>query len=147
MPRRFPHHLVFIALLLGFAPSVRAHPEGFSGLRIVVDQAKAQARLTLHTRDLTAWFPPTKFHNYVPDVCNELCKQPADILEIQLNDVTATASSVRAFSPEVGMVELDLTYAAPRPIESISIWSKHLGWLPRGHQQLLSIETPAGRAL
>jgi hydrogenase/urease accessory protein HupE len=124
-----------------------AHPEGFSGLRVGVAGDKAKAVLTLHTRDMTNWFPPPKFPDYVAQVCNELAKQPNDLLEIQLNGDVIPATNVRVFSPEVGMIEIDLDYASPHPIGSISVWSKHLGWFPSGHQQLLFIEDADGKSL
>jgi hydrogenase/urease accessory protein HupE len=130
----------FIFVLLVLGSRALAHPEGFSGLRVQVYPEKAHAVLTVHTRDLTAWFPPAKYSDYVADVSHELTREPGDLLEVQGDDAPVAPSNVRAMMPEVGMIEIDFDYVwASRP-KAIQIWSKHLVHLPNGHQQLLFVE-------
>ena len=146
--RRTPHCcicLVAAALLFCCASTVSAHPEGFSGLRLVLRDDGIHAILTLHTRDMSRWFPPTKYPNYVADVSKKLAADGPSLLEIQLDDVAATSIAVRTSSPEVGMLEIDLDYPPPAAsAKTITVWSKHLPNLPRGHQQLLFIGDARG---
>jgi hydrogenase/urease accessory protein HupE len=134
--------LAVLAVFHFSSPAARAHPEGFSGLRVIITRAgdDAHAVLTLHTRDMTRWFPPRNYPDYVADVCNHLAADPAAVLELRAEDQLIAGIGARAFSPEVGMIELDVDYLLPRGARVLQIWSKHLVELPVGHQQLLFVE-------
>ena len=132
--------ICIVALLLLCAPLALAHPEGFSGMRVRVWNDHVTAYLTLHTRDTSAWFPPTTDRNYAEHVCREIVKTPADILELKADNAPLSLSSIAATSPEVGMIQVELTYPLPRVIVSLEVWSRHLVRLPRGHQQLVFVE-------
>jgi hydrogenase/urease accessory protein HupE len=120
-------------------PGVQAHPEGFSGLRVSIDSDAAHSVITLHTRDLTAWFPPAKYSDYIAQVCDKLGSEPTELLEITVDEHVLAASNARASSPQTGMIQVDLDYPLPRGARSIQIWSKHLPLLPAGHQQLRTV--------
>ncbi len=126
--------------VIALAGEVRAHPEGFSGLRLMVDTGKVQTVLTLHTRDLSQWFPPGKYPNYVVDVCDALTKSGAELLQIDCDGKEVPSSGVRARSPEAGMIEIDLEYPLDAHAKHLTIWSRHLVRLPRGHQQLFFVQ-------
>src|SRR5688572_18109717 len=72
----------FLLLALLPIPAV-AHPEGFSGLRLRIDIPEATAVLTVHTRDMSRWFPPGDYPNYVPDVSAALAKSPSELIELR----------------------------------------------------------------
>jgi hydrogenase/urease accessory protein HupE len=127
-------------LVLALSGEASAHPEGFSGLRVMVDNGKLQAVLTLHTRDLSQWFPAGKYPNYVFDVCDALTKSGPELLQIECDGKEVQASSVHASSPEAGMLEIDLEYPLDARATHLTIWSKHLVRLPRGHQQLFFVQ-------
>src|SRR5207249_11972365 len=113
-----------LALLI--APtSASAHPEGFSGLRVQILPDKAHAILTLHTRDLTAWFPPGKFPNYVPDVSRELTHDPNDLLEFQADESPIVPANARTSLPEVGLIQIDIDYPWKSRPASVQFWSRH----------------------
>lgn len=138
--------LLFLALLLLTASRAAAHPEGFSGLHIKLSAGQIRAVVTVHTRDMSAWFPPAKYPDYVADVCREMERTAAEIVELQLEERTLPVAMVKAFSPEVGLIELDIDYQLDLPAKEVELlaWSKHLIHLPRGHQQLLFVEDRRG---
>ena len=119
-----------------------AHPEGFSGLHITIEGGQLSAALTLHTRDLGAWFSPGRFPDYVPDVCRELERTIDEVIEVQLDGIPLDVADKKAFLLEVGLIQLDITWELPAStdLREVLIWSKHLYLLPRGHQQLLFVE-------
>lgn len=117
-----------------------AHPIGFSGFRFLVWQDHAQAIYTLHTRDMGDWFPPLKYPDYVKDVCTAIIAKPEDLLDVTFDGDTIPATDKRAFSPETGMIQVELTYPIKKFPASLALWSKQLIHLPRGHQQLLFVE-------
>jgi hydrogenase/urease accessory protein HupE len=136
---RFGHiWAVLFALLL--AATVEAHPLGFSGLRVTVASDVIHVEGTLHTRDLSAWFPPGKFPNYVSDVCAHMDANPQELVELRLDDQPLSPAKIHCFSPETGLIEFDIDYSASAGGKDLTIWSKHLVLMPQGHQQLLSIE-------
>jgi len=135
--------IVFAIIILIAAP-VWAHPEGFSGLRAQVQTDRVHIAITLHTRDMSTWFPPAKYPNYVDDVCRAIAKDAREIVEVQLDSAAVEPIAVRAFSPEVGMVELDLDYPLASAAKTLLVWSKCLPRLPAGHQQLLFIDDARG---
>ena len=49
-----------------------AHPEGFSGMHVKVEGGRIRVEITIHTRDMGAWFPPAKYPDYVADVTREM---------------------------------------------------------------------------
>ncbi|MCA9192351.1 MAG: HupE/UreJ family protein [Planctomycetales bacterium] len=118
-----------------------AHPEGFSGMRISVAESRLRASITLHTRDLGSWFPPGRYNDYVNDVVREMELIVDDIVEIQIDGQTLPPQASHAFLLETGLIELDIDYQIPNsPDQSeLLVWSKHLIYMPRGHQQLLFI--------
>lgn len=128
-------------LLLISTVAASAHPLGFSGLRVqILPGPTARAALTLHTRDLSAWFPPASHPNYISDVCREIVGQSGELLEFRADGNEVTATNVKALSPDVGMIEVDLDYPLSGATETITIWSKHLPRMPSGHQQLLFVD-------
>jgi len=136
--------LVGVAVLFAMvaAPSSAiAHPEGFSGLHVKIEPELTHVSLTLHTRDFSNWFPPGKYPDYVADVCREMQATAAEIVELQLNGQPLQPISAKAHSLEVGLIELALEYDVTPPAGAeLLVWSKHLIFMPRGHQQLLFIE-------
>ena len=122
--------------------AVLAHPEGFSGMHVTIDADRIRVAVTVHTRDLDAWFPPRKYSNYVADVTREMEQQVDEIVELQIEGEPQTVESVDAFLLEVGLIEIDVVYRffdSADPVELL-VWSKHLIRMPRGHQQLLFVE-------
>ena len=143
--RRARYSLIFVLL---FASPALAHPEGFSGLRILIWPDRARAVLTLHTRDMSRWFPWTKYKDYVADVSRAMEAQPQELLELRVDGRVLSPAKAHAFSPEVGMIEVDIDYLLPAGAKHLEVWSKHLVNLPRGHQQLLFFEyVPSGSVL
>jgi hydrogenase/urease accessory protein HupE len=133
--------LAATAVLLLFAGPAAAHPEGFSGLKVDLERGEVRASLTLHTRDMGNWFPPRAYPNYVQDVCRAMERMGPDLLDVRLNDVRVSPSSVRASSPETGMIRVDLAYPYPRDaVETLWVASPQIVRLPRGHTQLLLVE-------
>src|SRR6476660_4117221 len=101
MPHRSkPCLLAMLLTLLVTALPASAHPEGFSGVRILVNPDDLRAVITLHTRDFSHWFPPRRYPNYVADVCRAIEAQAmaGDLLEVQLGDQPLTATSAHATS-------------------------------------------------
>ena len=135
-------------LLLALSATAFAHPEGFSGLRVQVRRDGVRASLTVHTRDMTGWFPPGKYPDYVPQVSRALEAMPDELLEVAFDDVPVPATKAAAFLAETGLIQVDVHYPPPpREARTIRIWSKHLPHLPRGHQQLLFVIDPGEAAL
>ncbi|MEA2736252.1 MAG: hypothetical protein QOE14_2703 [Humisphaera sp.] len=131
--------IAVILAVLAVPSAARAHPEGFSGLRLRVYADRATAALTLHTRDMSQWFPPGEFPDYVADVSAALAKRPAELLELRADGKVVEPGAVRTSAPEVGLIEVEIDYAlgaAPAAPAALELWSKHLVRLPRGHQQL-----------
>src|SRR5688500_5119614 len=116
-----------VTLLLGIVPSpATAHPEGFSGMRLRVHAEQATAVLTLHTRDMSQWFPPGKFPNYVADVSAALAAGPAELLEVRADGKVIEPADVRVSSPEVGLIQVEIDYPIARDARMLQVWSKHL---------------------
>ncbi len=136
--------LVLLLLINACFPltEVLAHPEGFSGMHVTIDADRIRVAVTVHTRDLDAWFPPGKYPDYVADVTGEMEKTIDEIVELQIEGGPQTIEAVDAFLLEVGLIEIDVDYQLPEsadPVELL-VWSKHLIRMPRGHQQLLFVE-------
>ncbi len=122
--------------------AVWAHPEGFSGLQVTITADQIQVAVTVHTRDLDAWFPAGKYPDYVADVTREMERTADEIVEVQIEGERQEIESITAFLLEVGLIEIDVNYPLPEsgdPMELL-VWSKHLIRMPRGHQQLLFVE-------
>lgn len=119
-----------------------AHPEGFSGLHVSISSDSMRAAITLHTRDLDAWFPPGKHPDYVTSVIGEMEATVDEIVELQFDGRPLTIRRVEAFLLEVGLIEIDVDYDLPPADDTVEllVWSKHLILMPRGHQQLLFVE-------
>jgi hydrogenase/urease accessory protein HupE len=139
--------VIVVLTMLALARPAAAHPEGFSGLRVKVDSASVHASVTVHTRDTSNWFPPGKYPDYVPQVCRALEATPQDALDVQFDGQSATPRTVRAFAADVGLLQLDLEYTRPANAATMTLWSKHLIRLPRGHQQIVVAESSAGETL
>jgi hydrogenase/urease accessory protein HupE len=138
-----PCFLAMLLTMLVTAWPASAHPEGFSGVRILVNSDHLRAVITLHTRDFSQWFPPRRYPNYVADVSRaiEVQATAGDLLEVQLGDQPLTASGSHATSPEIGMIQVEVEYAAKTNSGGLlSLTSHSLIRLPRGHQQLLYVE-------
>ncbi len=135
-----------LMLALAMANVAFSHPEGFSGLRVSIEDGQARVGLSVHTRDMGAWFPPAAYPDYVTDVTTAMQADVDEIVELQVAGVPQAALSAKASQVEVGLLELDVVYPLPatsEPVEML-IWSKHLIQLPRGHQQLLFVEDRRG---
>jgi len=143
--------LLLLICLLACIPSgsLLAHPAGFSGMRLTVEAERVRVALTVHARDMDDWFPPGKYPDYVGDITREMENTVDEIVELQIQERPQAIESVRAFELETGLIEIDVDYRFADSAESVEmlIWSKHLIWLPRGHQQLLYIEDPRGMPL
>lgn len=141
--RNITFRLCVLLLAFAFVPSVaHAHPEGFSGIHVKIGQDSLRVEITVHTRDMGAWFPPARYPDYVADITSEMEKTIDEIVEVHFDEQPQPVSKVHAFLLEVGLIQIDVDYRLPairEPIE-ILIWSKHLIHLPRGHQQLLFVE-------
>ena len=134
--------------LLSLSATTSAHPEGFSGLRVQVRADGVRASLTIHTRDMTAWFPPGKYPDYVPQVTRALGAMPAELLEVSFDDAPIATTNSGAFLVETGLIQVDLDYPSPPPeARTLRVWTKHLPHLPRGHQQLLFVVDAGDRTL
>ena len=139
---------ILIVLIVALASPAYAHPEGFSGLRVQVRADGVRASLTVHTRDMTAWFPPGKYPDYVPQVCRALEGMSDDLLEIAFDEAPVRPTKTTAFLVETGLIQVDLDYPAPPPeAGTMRVWTKHLPHLPRGHQQLLFVVDAGERTL
>ena len=139
--------LLGVLLLVALVRPAAAHPEGFSGLRVKIDAETVRAAVTVHTRDTSNWFPPKKFPDYVPQVCRALEATPGDVLEVQFDGQPATPRAIKAFAADVGLLQLDLEFARPAGATAVTFWSKHLIRLPRGHQQIVVVESANGESL
>lgn len=129
-----------MSILFAFTQVAFAHPEGFSGLRVEVLADRIQVSLTVHTRDMSNWFPPGKYPDYVPQVMAAMSASPGDALEIHLDDQPIPATNPRATLIDVGLIQLELDFSRPSTAKTLQVWSKHLGYFPRGHEQLLFID-------
>lgn len=138
--------LLVILLTMGLAPSASAHPEGFSGALIIVGTQSVKVEVTIHTRDLDAWFPPLQFTDYVDGVCRGFEKQAPDLYEVQLNYSPAKLESAKAFLVEPGLIQIDLVYPYERELESLKVEFLQFRKLPRGHQQYLVVTDDRGAA-
>ena len=134
--------LLFLANTCLPSTAALAHPEGFSGMQVTINADQIQVAITVHTRDLDAWFPPGKYPNYVADVTREMERTADEIVELQIDGDPQMSESVKAFLLEVGLIEIDVAYPLPDPGDPVEllVWSKHLIRMPRGHQQLLFVE-------
>lgn len=118
-----------------------AHPEGFSGLTVNITEEGVGASLTLHTRDFGAWFPAHRYPDYVREVSRELEASAADLVELTWNDQPLPMWSAKASSPEVGLIQLDITFLQQLSEKGVlGVRSMHLNRMPRGHQQIVRIE-------
>jgi hydrogenase/urease accessory protein HupE len=136
--------LLLLFLVHACMPSTAAlaHPEGFSGMHVTIDGDRIRASITVHTRDLDAWFPPGKYPDYVADVTREMEKTVDEIVELQIDGKPQPIQAVHAFLLEVGLIEIDVDYPLPGRADpaELLVWSKHLIRMPRGHQQLVFVE-------
>lgn len=138
--RRFFALLIGVLALVLLPCTLRAHPEGFSGLAIDLEPSQIRMRMTLYTRDLDNWFPPRLFANYVNDVCRALEVQGPDILEVRLNDVVTRPSKVAAAQKEVGILQVEFSYPAPADLKSMSVENRVFSKLSSGIIQPVSVE-------
>lgn len=134
-----------LLILLVMNSALFAHPEGFSGLQVTVQPDHLHVSITLHTRDLGDWFPAGKYPDYVKDVSRELERTVNDIVELQFDGEPLKFTAVKVTLLEVGLLELalDCPFQQTKPVELL-VWSKHLIFMPRGHQQLLFVEDRRG---
>lgn len=139
---RFPAATAALLSLCLLTAAAEAHPEGFSGLHVALNQNRIRAEITVHTRDMGRWFPPAQYPDYVADVTQEMEATIDELIEVQLDGIPLPVVAVRAFLLEVGLIEIDIDYEFPPSSRAreLLVWSKHLIHLPRGHQQLLFIQ-------
>jgi hydrogenase/urease accessory protein HupE len=131
-------------LLLGCVGVVRAHPEGFSGLRVHVWPERVRVIASIHTRDMTAWFPPGQNLNYVADVMGKMRQAPGEIVEVRIGEKVLEPTRVEVAQAEVGLIDAEMWYELPAGAGEFEVWSKCLIKLPSGHQQLAFVEDMRG---
>ena len=135
-PRRLVP-LVFLFLFLFLSAPAQAHPESLSNLRLVFGAKELRATLTLPLRDLTGWFPPGRYHNYIADVVGELQKTGDSLLEVSWDDAAAlTPLSVNVHPGNSGFIVADLRYPVPDKPETLIVRTAEIGNLPDAHQQV-----------
>lgn len=134
--QRWSIAILVVALLPARAS---AHPEGFSGLQVQVRADRVHASLTVHTRDMSQWFPPRQFPDYVAGVCAAMEREPGLVVEVRINEVPVRPTMAKASYPEVGLIQFELEYPLAAEATNLEVWSRHLRRLPSGHQQLMSI--------
>ncbi len=140
-------HLAALTVLI-CTSRAHAHAEGFSGLRVYVGAEDVRAVVSLHTRDLSGWFPPAKYPDYVAQVSRALTGAPQELLELSFDGQPLAATNATASTPETGLIEIELHFSTPPPeSRAMQVWSKHLNRLPRDHQQLLFVQGPRGETL
>ncbi|MCA9060191.1 MAG: hypothetical protein KDA85_16900, partial [Planctomycetaceae bacterium] len=144
--RQYSGFLLAVLLTVNLSTTALAHPEGFSGIQILIREDHIECALTLHTRDLDAWFPPGTYADYVNDVCRELEHTIDEVVELRLEDEILPVQTVMAQQLETGLIETRVTWQLPPQDASaeLLVWSKHLYLMPRGHQQILTIEDRRG---
>ena len=140
--------VVVVVVLLALSANAFAHPEGFSGLRVQVRAAGVRASLTVHTRDMSAWFPPGKYPDYAKQVSEEMRRTPVELIDVAYDDQPVAPTSAAASIPETGLIQIDLDYPPPPSgARTMRVWSTHLPRLPRGHQQLLFVIDSANQSV
>lgn len=142
--RALAYVILFTIVWIRLLTPAQGHPIGFSGLRVEIQPQTIHAAMTLHTRDLGTWFPPAKYPDYVKDVCDAIAKQAHECVDVQVDAKPIEVKSVKAFSTEVGLIELDVDYALPPGGKTMLVWTKCLPLLPIGHQQLLVVDDTRG---
>jgi hypothetical protein len=147
-----PTLLCVIAALLALQSVANAHPESASILQLKLAPAGLHATMTLPTRDLTRWFPPGRYPDYVADVIRELQGQADTLLEVRCDDAVAHLSGARVHRGLTGCIIAELDYPVPDGAAELRVRSTSIGNLPNDHQELTSIEddrgpTPGGRIL
>jgi hypothetical protein len=135
--------LPLLSVLLFFTIPVpaQAHPESLSNLRLVLGARELHATLTLPVRDLTGWFPPGRYHNYIADVVGELQKEEAGLLEVSFDDGAAlTPLNVAVHPGKPGFILADFRYGVPAEINTLVVRTAEIGNLPNDHQQVVWVE-------
>ncbi|HEX8912211.1 MAG TPA: HupE/UreJ family protein [Humisphaera sp.] len=138
-PRAIATALVTICAVWFGAPAA-AHPEGFSGLRVVVEPGAVRLEATIHTRDLDRWFPPRSFPDYVVGVCRGFEREAPDLYAVEIDGSAASPRNARAFLLEPGLIQIDLDYGAPAAPRNLSVEFLRFAKLPRGHAQYVTVD-------
>lgn len=129
-----------------------AHPESASLLQLKLAPAGLHAVMTLPTRDLTRWFPPGRYPNYVPDVTRELQGRADTLLEVRWDDAVAHLARASVHRGLTGFIIAELDYPVPEGAAVLQVRSASIANLPNDHQEITAVEddrgpTPGGRIL
>jgi len=129
--------LLSVFLFLGISGPAQAHPESLSNLRLVIGAKDLRATLTLPLRDLTGWFPPGRYHNYIADVVGELQKTGDSLIEVSWDDAAVlTPLSVNVHPGKTGFIIAELRYASPVGGNTLVVRTAQIANLPNDHQQV-----------
>ncbi|HEY3787377.1 MAG TPA: hypothetical protein VGL71_00925 [Urbifossiella sp.] len=133
--------LLAVLLFLGLGAPAQAHPESLSNLRLVLGTKDLRATLTLPLRDLTAWFPPGRYHNYISDVVAELQKTGDSLIEVSWDDSAALSPlSVNVHPGSTGFIVAEMRYAATAGANTLVVRSAQMPNMPDAHQQVAWLE-------
>ena len=121
-----------------------AHPESVSNMRLTLAPAGLHAVMTLPTRDLTRWFPPGRYPDYVADVVRELQGQADSLLQVRWDDAVAHLSRANVHRGLTGFVIAELDYPVPDGAAVMQVRSTSIGNLPNDHQEFTSLEDDRG---
>src|SRR5436309_10309596 len=107
--------LLVLLLIAGLSPSAAiAHPESLSTLRLTIqgDPPALHATLTLPVRDLSKWFPPRRYANYLSEVSQQLQRDADGLLEIHCDPGAPGLKTLRAdvHPGETGFIIAEMTY-------------------------------------
>ncbi len=128
------------------ANSARAHPESVSNLTLSLGPTNLHAVMTLPTRDLTRWFPPGRYQNYVADVLRELQGQADTLLEVRWDDAVGHLSRANIHRGLTGFIIAELDYPLVGDAAVLQVRVSSIGNLPNDHQEITSIEDDRGGA-
>src|ERR1044071_4290621 len=118
---------------------VEAHPESLSTLRVVLGPSKVHMILTLPVRDLTRWFPPGKYPNYMVDVVAQLKKEAGELLDVRWAGAAIQGEAIDVHRGEVGYIIAELDFMIAAGPGELLIHPLYFGNLPNDHQQVLTV--------
>ena len=142
---------LLIALLgLLVCPSVFAHGDSYSTLRVVVKADVLEVSLSLNFRDLSQWVPKqanpatttasTQSADYPARVLATMQSVSANLFRVADDaDQLIAPADLQISLPTAGVVQVSGKYATKK-LETFTIQSLHLSQLPLGHHQVLTVE-------
>jgi hypothetical protein len=130
-----------------FTGTVRAHPEGLSVLKVLVEDHRVRAEMVLPAHVLPSLYPATP---NAKDAMRLLEKDAADVLELRLNYGPVSPSAARARAEGADSVVLEMEFPATTPtggpVTALQVYSNRLPKLGAGHRQLLEVHDARGLA-